>query len=49
VFFFWWQVWKERNKRIFDLAEYSFLQVSDKIAQSISDFHRVHAIQTAAL
>jgi hypothetical protein len=34
VFLFWWHVWKERNRRIFEGKESSFLQVANLAAEN---------------
>jgi hypothetical protein len=31
IFFCWWEIWKERNRRIFNQEERSFLHVTDLI------------------
>lgn len=40
LFSFWWQIWKERNRRIFDQREQSFRQV----AQLTKDYLQLHAL-----
>jgi hypothetical protein len=35
LFSFWWQIWKERNRRMFDQKEASVLQVSSLIHEAI--------------
>jgi hypothetical protein len=35
LFTSWWQIWKERNRRIFDHKEASVLQVSSFIQEAI--------------
>jgi hypothetical protein len=31
MFLFWWQVWKERNRQVFENNESSFLQVAELV------------------
>jgi hypothetical protein len=35
---FWWQVWKERNRRVFENNESSFLQVAGLVKSSVKEF-----------
>jgi hypothetical protein len=42
VCFFWWHIWKEQNRWIFEHQECSLLQVVQLIREAISDFRRVH-------
>jgi hypothetical protein len=42
VCFSWWHIWKERNGRILEHQECSFLQVVQLIREAISHFSRVH-------
>jgi hypothetical protein len=40
IFFFWWFIWKERNSRIFECKESSFLQTADRIKVAVETFDR---------
>jgi hypothetical protein len=40
IFFFWWNIWKERNRRIFKGNEASFLQVAEQTNEAICIFGR---------
>jgi hypothetical protein len=42
LFFFWWQVWKERNRRIFDARELSVPQLSWLLKDQIHMFNLSH-------
>jgi hypothetical protein len=44
VFFFWWQIWKEWNRCIFDHEERSFLQVVElaREAFQVGPLHHSH-------
>jgi hypothetical protein len=42
VFFCWRYVWKERNQRVFENKERSFLQVVEQIKAGVAIFYRVH-------
>jgi hypothetical protein len=42
MFFSWWYVWKERNQRVFENKERSYLQVVDQIKSEVDFFYRVH-------
>jgi hypothetical protein len=44
ILFFWWFIWKEMNKRVFDNSECSFLQVSDLIKKAIAYYRVVHLV-----
>jgi hypothetical protein len=44
IMFYWWNLWKERNRRVFDKKELSFLQVVDLIKQGINLFSRTLAV-----
>jgi hypothetical protein len=35
LFTFWWLIWKERNKRVFEQKEASVLQLCNLIQESI--------------
>jgi hypothetical protein len=41
---FWWHLWKERNRRIFDSKEQSLLEMADAIQSEIDMFHRAKSI-----
>jgi hypothetical protein len=38
LFMFWWAIWKERNRRIFDNKELSAIQLADLIVEEISAY-----------
>jgi hypothetical protein len=40
ILFFWWQIWKEHNARIFEHKVSSFLQVMEQTKNTIATFHR---------
>jgi hypothetical protein len=40
IYLFWWNIWKERNKCIFENKEASFLQVSELIKAAAKDYSR---------
>jgi hypothetical protein len=40
IFLFWRNIWKERNMRIFENKEASFLQVSELIIAAAKDYSR---------
>jgi hypothetical protein len=40
MFFFWWEIWKERNRCIFNQEEHSFLQVFKFVKEAIANFRR---------
>jgi hypothetical protein len=42
---FWWFIWKERNKRIFEQSESSFCQVADRIVDAVALFNVASALQ----
>jgi hypothetical protein len=41
---FWWHLWKERNRRIFDSKEQYVPQLADAIQGEIDLFHRANSI-----
>lgn len=43
---FWWQIWKERNRRIFDQKESSFKQVAHLANEAIKAIDLAHAPTT---
>jgi hypothetical protein len=43
VLFFWWCIWKERNSRIFDSKDASFLQTADQIKVAVRMYDRAFA------
>jgi hypothetical protein len=45
VFFFWWFIWKERNRRIFEHKECSTLQVVEQIKKQFFTYRRAHLLQ----
>jgi hypothetical protein len=42
VFFFWWYIGKEPNKRIFESKESSFIQTAEHIKEAFATFSRVY-------
>jgi hypothetical protein len=36
LFIFWWKIWKEHNRRIFDLKEHSHSRVADLTIEAIN-------------
>jgi hypothetical protein len=39
MFIFWWNIWKERNRRIFENKEASFLRVAELIKSAAKEYH----------
>jgi hypothetical protein len=39
MFVFWWNIWKERNRRNFENKEASFFQVAELIKFAAKEYH----------
>lgn len=45
LFAFWWEVWKERNRRNFERGEQSVPAISRRIIDEIKLHHAAHGIE----
>jgi hypothetical protein len=48
VVYFWWNVWKERNRRIFQHSSLDALAVANLIKENVQQFQQTTPLGTAS-